>query len=346
MAKVITQDRGKCRISYYVEGRRKFQRTDIPFTAQGIKQADKVRLAAIETAKLAAVAPVKTAAPTMQQLSELRLSSKRFAPTTSRKICTVLNKYWLPYLHETLVTDVTQMLLLQIVQAEMLHLSEKSKKDAVGVIGSVLEQAVPEYLNANPARKITFKVEKKAIDPFTNTERDALLAEMSGALLLFYTLRFYAGLRPGEVIALTWTDFLGEKLNVSKTRSDGITRNTTKNHEQRMVNLHPKVVALLQKHAKNKQCDHIVCTDDGVAYSRYEAFSSKLNALQLKLGIRHRDPYNARHTCATMMLEAGLEPAYCAKQLGHRLDQFLNTYASWANEEASMVQHAKWAGVE
>ena len=44
------------------------------------------------------------------------------------------------------------------------------------------------------------------------------------------------------------------------------------------------------------------------------------------LGIRYRPPYNTRHTYATMMLMAGMTPAFCAKQLGHSVDIFLRTH--------------------
>jgi integrase len=47
------------------------------------------------------------------------------------------------------------------------------------------------------------------------------------------------------------------------------------------------------------------------------------------LGIRYRPPYNTRHTYATMMLMAGMTPAFCAKQLGHSVDVFLRTYSKW-----------------
>jgi integrase len=48
-----------------------------------------------------------------------------------------------------------------------------------------------------------------------------------------------------------------------------------------------------------------------------------------RLGLRYRPPYNTRHTYATMMLMAGMTPAFCAKQLGHSVEMFLRTYAKW-----------------
>ena len=36
-----------------------------------------------------------------------------------------------------------------------------------------------------------------------------------------------------------------------------------------------------------------------------------------------------RHTYATVMLMAGMNSAFCAKQLGHSVEMFHKTYARW-----------------
>ncbi|MDH0522508.1 hypothetical protein ACOTEK_25870 [Achromobacter xylosoxidans] len=59
------------------------------------------------------------------------------------------------------------------------------------------------------------------------------------------------------------------------------------------------------------------------------------------LGIRYRRPYNIRHTYATMMLMAGMRPAFCAKQMGHSIQVFLTTYAKWldgAHDDLEMAR--------
>jgi integrase len=60
-----------------------------------------------------------------------------------------------------------------------------------------------------------------------------------------------------------------------------------------------------------------------------------------RLGIRYREPYNTRHTYATMMLMAGMTPAFCAGQMGHSVEVFLGTYAKWipgAGDKAEMAK--------
>ncbi len=57
-----------------------------------------------------------------------------------------------------------------------------------------------------------------------------------------------------------------------------------------------------------------------------------------RLGMRYRPPYNTRHTYATMMLMAGMTPAFCAKQLGHSVEMFLRTYAKWIDGRQNALE--------
>lgn len=59
------------------------------------------------------------------------------------------------------------------------------------------------------------------------------------------------------------------------------------------------------------------------------------------LGIRYRRPYNTRHTFATIMLMAGMTPAYCASQLGHSIEMFLTTYARWINGDRNAQEQTR-----
>jgi integrase len=62
-----------------------------------------------------------------------------------------------------------------------------------------------------------------------------------------------------------------------------------------------------------------------------------------KLGIRHRPDYNTRHTCATVMLMAGSNPDWAAKQLGHSIKMFLETYSRWIDGDDKGRELSKMA---
>jgi len=352
MAKGVQNFRGKCRIHWQHDGVRKYKLLSVPFTPQGIKQAEKIRLAAIAEHKTqeAAAELNKGEAPTLLTLARLYLDRTDLAPSSDRKMRGILNRYWLPYLRNKKVTAITKLKIAEIEAAHMKHLSKRYKKDVIAILHVVLEQAVPEFLSHNPASRKWGKRKTQKANPFTIEERDQILgaiyeSEQAGNTYLFYMIRFYAGLRPGEVIALNWDDYDGETLRVTKTITDGVEKQTPKNEENRLVNLHPKLVNLLNNHPTRFKKGRILQFDNKQAYKRYDSFSAKFSKIREELGIAYRDPYNVRHTCATMMLEAGMQPAYCAKQLGHNVDEFLNTYSQWLNREASMAEHEKWSQV-
>lgn len=60
-----------------------------------------------------------------------------------------------------------------------------------------------------------------------------------------------------------------------------------------------------------------------------------------RLGIRYRSPSETRNTYATMLLMAGVAPAYGAKQLGHSVEMFLRTYAKWMDGGQNTVEMGK-----
>ena len=80
--------------------------------------------------------------------------------------------------------------------------------------------------------------------------------------------------------------------------------------------------------------DHIVISRHKRGYASYEPLTKSFNLAMTKLQIRYRSPYNARHTCATMMLESGMEPAYCAHVLGHFKRGAPVTHLSICRQEA------------
>jgi integrase len=49
-----------------------------------------------------------------------------------------------------------------------------------------------------------------------------------------------------------------------------------------------------------------------------------------RLGLRYREPYQTRHTFATLALMAGVNPSWVARQMGHVNPQMLfKVYARW-----------------
>jgi integrase len=49
-----------------------------------------------------------------------------------------------------------------------------------------------------------------------------------------------------------------------------------------------------------------------------------------RLGLRYREPYQTRHTFATLALMSGANPSYIARQLGHtNANMLFRVYSKW-----------------
>ncbi|MFY0477114.1 hypothetical protein [Achromobacter marplatensis] len=48
-----------------------------------------------------------------------------------------------------------------------------------------------------------------------------------------------------------------------------------------------------------------------------------------------------RHTYATVILMAGMTPAFCAKQLGHSVEMFLKTYSKWLDGDQNDLEMSR-----
>ena len=344
----VREANGKIEINYHVDGRRTYKQIDLPYSPANVKKAVKIRQAHIDAARSGKDDREELTNPTFWFMAQLLLDTATIAPSTRVKYRHMLNDYW-AWAAELPIGEVTQSHIRSAFKDW--RFSEKHKKACLSAGSVVFQMALEDpqvNCSFNPTAGITSKIKtpKRTPDPFSADERDQLLGELTGGAYLFYLIRFYAGLRPGEVIALTWKDYQDGLFMVSKTKSKAGLRLTTKTHRDRVVPVHPRISKALQKLPRQLHDDHIVTNRFGEGYATYEIFAKSLNQAMARLGIRRRNPYNARHTCATMMLENGMEPAYCAQALGHSIKEFLETYAVWIDRDKTAAQAKIWASIE
>lgn len=206
----------------------------------------------------------------------------------------------------------------------------------------------PEMVN--PLIKIEFlSVQKVAPDPFEVAEIDALLVlvfEHWGAESADYCeFALFSGLRPGEQIELQWSDIdlVRGQASISRARFKQEVR-PVKNYDARILELHSRALAVIERQRKRTQLagKHVFLHPrTGKPYADERA-QRQYWAPALKLaGLRYREPYQTRHSYATMLLMAGANPAWAAKQMGHSLQVFLKVYARWIDGKASGIELAK-----
>ena len=177
-----------------------------------------------------------------------------------------------------------------------------------------------DIINKNYADYIELpKFEKKERERFSDLEVKKIEAAAasnpwaSTVLILIYT-----GMRVGELLRLT-------RFNVNLDRrliTGGIKTEAGKN---RVIPIHPKILKYV-KAWYDKGGEALICREDGSGmhpdYYRKNYYYKALDAA----GVRRLVPHACRHTFASLLAEAGTDPLYIQRILGHA------DYAFTANE--------------
>lgn len=220
-------------------------------------------------------------------------------------------------------------------------LSGKTVNNYVSVLRKAMALAVADKaIPTNPVSAVTrAKHQKPLPDPFSREEAESIVADMTAhypaPIANYIEFKFFTGLRTSESFGLHWrdVDLAGKHLLVHRAIVRGVEKNNTKTNTARQVILNSRALAALKRQRKHTQMrDAHVFLDPryGEPWLEERAFRrSYWEPTLRRLGMRYRPPYNTRHTYATMMLMAGMTPAFCAKQLGHSVEMFLRTYAKW-----------------
>jgi len=222
-------------------------------------------------------------------------------------------------------------------------LTGKTINNYSSVLREALELAVIEKtLVSNPAAAVPrYKHQRPPPDPFTRDEAEAIVAELHARapepVANMVEWWMFTGVRTGEAFGLRWpnVDLASSYVQVSESIVRGVAKASTKTDEARHVHLNSRALLALQRQRKHTQIagEHVWLDPRyGSAWNEERAFRRSYWTPALsRLGIRYRRPYNMRHTYATLMLMAGMTPAFCAQQLGHSVEIFLRTYAKWLN---------------
>lgn len=335
----------------------------LPQTAKGIAAAASLRsqvksldkLGALTAEKYAelfpntrSVAVQEQTAPIFFDYAQEWLNSLQIVEGTRRNYRSALQVYWIPYLAEMPINTITSVRLRKIMN-NIEWTSPIRRKGVVGLLVSIFQQAVAdELIVRNPALSIPgAKVPKREVDPFTKDEADSIITHlyettngMTAIYAAYFEFCFYTGMRPGEVMALRWSeiDRREKAANVCRIQIRGMIQDRTKTKRTRKVLLNDRALHALEKARPltEARSDYVFAPsgtgDRSEMFIRSETSQKRywLAALR-KLGIRRRRMYDTRHTYATMCLMAGMNPAFIAAQLGHSVQVLLSTYAKWIN---------------
>lgn len=162
-------------------------------------------------------------------------------------------------------------------------------------------------------------------------------------------------MRLQEVIALRWdeVDFEKRQAHVCRVIVRGERKERTKTRKNRYVLLNERAIHALRfartylerrKKGKGKIQDFPYCFSppkNTVHIRQTSDLHKQWIPTLSRLGVRHRPPYNCRHTYATICIMSGMNPSFIAQQLGHSVQMLLSPYARWLSSSGDWGEMEK-----
>lgn len=289
---------------------------------------------------------------TILELTKQWTESKKdkVANNTLQNYCTVLNHLVNSPVGMKPVEEVTPEKLAAVIAEKEKELSRRTVGLLITLTKAVLKFGREQGLNV-PTLTLTVKDTETSRTALTEEERPLFIAlvqeEYTGYAFLF---QMSTGIRPGELIALQWSDvdFDTQKMSIHHTathREGKLELTATKNKKMLVRHLNQDCIQILeyqrelQKHWKEKCCkwngdesNFVFTTKKGTALDLaflnrvLKRVEDKMRTILAKekhmskeeVSVTHITAHVLRHTFATMCMEQDIPLRVVSKWLGHR----------------------------
>lgn len=211
-------------------------------------------------------------------------------------------------------------------------LSPKTINHTLGVLSMILAEAADRFQFTFPLSNMKrLRQPRKDIHPFTWAEVQQILKAVRPDYHDYFVVRFFTGLRTGEIHGLKWkrVDFDKGQILVRETFNQGRTEYTKNDGSQREVAMSSVVAEALRRQQRaTGRNEYVFHTRSGSPLDTKNLTQRVWYPLLRHLGLELRPPYQCRHTAATLWLGAGENPEWIARQLGHTTTEMLfRTYS-------------------
>jgi integrase len=202
------------------------------------------------------------------------------------------------------------------------------------LLRQMLTAASERYNTADVCRGIKrLKARRPDVHPFSLEEVDRIRGAIREDFRHYVAVRFFTGMRTGEVNGLKWkyVDFERGLIAVREVFSSGEAEENAKNETSlRDIPMLPIVREALeaQRAVRHPESEYVFCSRDGTPLDAHNFTTRVWYPLLRFLQIEKRRPYQTRHTTATLMLASGENPEWIAKLMGHANTQMLFTVYS------------------
>ena len=216
-------------------------------------------------------------------------------------------------------------------------IATKSLSFVRAVFNVIFNDAIrDEIIVKNPLKLIKKPkiIPVREISPFSINEIDTILSNLKDNIKLFYAIGFYTGMRTGEIIALKWSDIDldNNTMSISRAKRRGIESKPKTEASIRTIDIIDVLIPYIKNHQKFRldDSDYLFNNRHQSAYKDSAEITRHWNSFLNKLNITYRNPYQMRHTFASMMISNGEDILWVSQMLGHTTSAMtLNKYARY-----------------
>lgn len=288
---------------------------------------------------------------TLQDFAEefFELQKTQIRPHTLERNIMHYNNHIAPYFGKKELGNITPL----EIERWQNQLLQKYKHLTVQKFRSILFSIYDKALHndivlKNPLEKVTapkvqnnFKIEE--INPFTEKELNQIIEHANGYMKNFIKLMAATGMRPGEIIALKWSDIDFEKrtIKVERTRLrskkgedivDGLTKTMSSNRFVDMLNA--TYDALMAQSELTNESEYIFLNQSNMPFYNHDIIGVNFRKILKQSGVKARPLYNLRHTFASQMISKGADITRVSKMLGHKdVSITLKIYTKFIQED-------------
>jgi len=197
----------------------------------------------------------------------------------------------------------------------------------------VITEASERFDFENPWKNIKpLSVPKSNVSPFTLEEVMLIIDNVRVDYKPYFTVRFFTGMRTGEIDGLPWKniDFERRQIVIDQAIVGGVIGDTKTSGSNRIIHMNQLVYdALIEQQSFTKhRSEFVFSTKAGTPLSHRNVTKRVWYPLLRYLELDIRNPYQSRHTAATLWLAAGESPEWIAAQMGHSSTTMLFTVYS------------------
>lgn len=266
-----------------------------------------------------------------QWVDEMRIQWRN---TQIKTVSNTLSKYLIPTFGEKRVGLITKRDVMafrsdlaKVPGRNGKALSASRVNHILTPLRMILNEAANRYEFTSPYYGIkSLKVPRTDVQPFSLEEVEAILRTVRPDFRNYYLIRFFTGLRTGEIDGLRWdkVDLQRRQILVHEALVDGEVVPTKNDGSFRTVEMSlPVYQAFLEQHQVTRQGSYVFCTRDGTPLRHGNVTKRVWYPLLRFLDLKRRRPYQTRHTAATLWLAAGESPEWIARQMGHSTTEML-----------------------